>query len=114
MQPGSPYQQMLLQQANGAVYLSPHTSHAAQYSALQSQLAHPNALVALQQHQQQQYQQVSLASEWLLLKIRIEFIISDSAMDTTVIVVIEQSETKKIFIKKILTRFWHIKLNLDC
>uniref|UniRef100_A0A5K3F9R3 RRM domain-containing protein n=1 Tax=Mesocestoides corti TaxID=53468 RepID=A0A5K3F9R3_MESCO len=74
-QPGSAYQQMLLQQANGAVYLSPQANHAAaaaQYSAaLQSHLAaaaaaaaaQPNAATAaafatLQHHQQ--YQQASL------------------------------------------------------
>ncbi|VDD82486.1 unnamed protein product [Mesocestoides corti] len=79
-QPGSAYQQMLLQQANGAVYLSPQANHAAaaaQYSAaLQSHLAaaaaaaaaQPNAATAaafatLQHHQQ--YQQASLTGELL-------------------------------------------------
>lgn len=74
LQPGSAYQQMLLQQANGAMYLSPQpnqqaaaaaaaTAAAVQYSALQSHLAaHQNAAAAtfatLQHHQQ--YQQASL------------------------------------------------------
>ncbi|VDL91469.1 unnamed protein product [Schistocephalus solidus] len=57
-QPGSPYQSMLLQQANGTVYLSPQAGPtAAQYSALQSQLTHQGTLAALQQ---QQYHQASL------------------------------------------------------
>ncbi|VDK75762.1 unnamed protein product, partial [Dibothriocephalus latus] len=57
-QPGSPYQSMLLQQANGAVYLSPQAGPtAAQYSALHSQLTHQGTFAALQQ---QQYQQASL------------------------------------------------------
>nr|CDS24758.1 protein boule [Echinococcus granulosus] len=75
-QPGSTYQQMLLQQANGAMYLSPQpnqqaaaaaaaTAAAVQYSALQSHLAaHQNAAAAtfatLQHHQQ--YQQASLTA----------------------------------------------------
>ncbi|VDM17572.1 unnamed protein product [Hydatigera taeniaeformis] len=74
--PGSAYQQMLLQQANGAMYLSPQpnqqaaaaaaaTAAAVQYSALQSHLAaHQNAAAAtfatLQHHQQ--YQQASLTA----------------------------------------------------
>ncbi|BHF83940.1 hypothetical protein SprV_0902708900 [Sparganum proliferum] len=57
-QPGSPYQSMLLQQANGTVYLSPQAGPtAAQYSALHSQLTHQGTLAALQQ---QQYHQASL------------------------------------------------------
>ncbi|VUZ39915.1 unnamed protein product [Hymenolepis diminuta] len=72
-QQGSAYQQMLLQQANGAaMYLSPQSANqqaaaaaaaAVQYSALQSQLAaaqqNAAAYATLQQQQHQQYPQAA-------------------------------------------------------
>ncbi|KAM7534906.1 hypothetical protein Aperf_G00000105939 [Anoplocephala perfoliata] len=75
-QPGSAYQQMLIQQANGAaMYLSPQptnqqaaaaaaaTAAAVQYSALQSQLAaQQNAAAYATLQQQQQHQQYPQAA----------------------------------------------------